>query len=181
MSDKKIAFVTMKNVASGGCLGAVLITDEKGFPIEFRYTEPIIPTKIQKVLYGGGIEKYIKVDVILDSLLKVLSSNYNALVVDDEVLLDYKEAKNIVKVSVAKAPSLSAKGQTQKLSDNECLLQVALSQEPMRLQLPRGVKCEGETFEPLKQILTDVGENIDLIEPLDRVRKSVDLVCKREI
>lgn len=181
MEEKKIAFVTMKNVASGGCLGAVLVTDQKGFPLEFRYTEPIIPTKIQKVLYGGGIEKYIKVDVVLDSLLKVLSNNYDALVVDDEVLLGYKEAKNIVKLSIAKAPSLSAKGQIQKLSDTECLLQIALSQEPIRLQLPSGTKCEGESFEIIKQLLTEVGDNIDIVEPLDRVRKSVDLVCKREI
>lgn len=181
MENKRIAFVTMKNVASGGSLGGVLVTDGRGFPIEFRYTEPIIPTKIQKVLYGGGIEKYIKVDVILDSLLKVLSSNYDLLIVDDETLLAYKEIKDIVKLSIAKAPSLSSPGQTQKISDSECLLQIALSQEPIRVQLPAGSKCEGERFEIIKQLLTQVGENIDIVEPLDRVRKSVDLVCKREI
>jgi len=107
MEGRKIAYLITKQVASGGFLGAVLVCDTKGFPLEFRYTEPIIPTKIQKVLYGNNLEKYLKVDVILDSLLKVLSSSYDMLVVSDDVLLQYKEIKNIFKMSPAQNPLLS--------------------------------------------------------------------------
>ena len=44
-----------------GYLGAILVSDEKGFPLEFQYTDPILPTKLQKVLYGNSLEKYREV------------------------------------------------------------------------------------------------------------------------
>lgn len=181
MEDKKLAYLITRQVQSGGILGAVLICDTKGFPLEFRYTEPIIPTKIQKVLYGNNLEKYLKVDVILDSLLKVLSNNYDYLIVGDESLLDYKDAKSILKVSSAQNPLLSGNDKIQKTSDNECLLRIKLSESPIRLTFPNKFKCEGPEFESITASLLEMGENIDILEPMSRVQKSVDLICKREI
>jgi hypothetical protein len=181
MEDKKLAYLMTKQVASGGYLGAVLVCDTKGFPLEFRYTEPIIPTKIQKVLYGNNLEKYLKVDVIIDSLLKVLSSAYDLLIVSDETLLEYKDAKSIVKLSVAQNPILSGNDKVQKVSDNEVLLRTDLNENPIRLLFPPKFKCEGPEFDSVTSTLIEMGKIIDITEPLTRVHKSVDLICKREI
>lgn len=179
--DKKLAYLITKQVASGGFLGAILICDTKGFPIEFRYTEPIVPTKIQKVLYGNNLEKYLKVDVILDSLLKVLSSNYDMLIVSDEVLLEYKETQNILKMTPAQNPLLSKEDKIQKINSNEVLIRIPLVESPIRLLFQKDFKCEGEPFEGIAAALLEMGESIDILEPLSRVQKSIDLICKREI
>ncbi|MEI8377579.1 MAG: hypothetical protein WCF95_03485 [bacterium] len=179
--DKKLAYLITKQIASGGFLGAILICDTKGFPVEFRYTEPIIPTKIQKVLYGNNLEKYLKVDVILDSLLKVLSSNYDILIVSDDVLLEYKEAKNILKMSTTQNPILSKDDKIQKINNNECLIRIPLSEQPIRLLFQKDFNCEGEPFDGIVAALLEMGESIDISEPLSRVQKSIDLICKREI
>jgi len=181
MENKKLAYLITKQIASGGFLGAVLICDEKGFPLEFRYTEPIIPTKIQKVLYGNNLEKYLKVDVILDSLLKVLSSNFDILIVSDDILLEYKETQNILKMSSTQNPILSKEDKIQKVNTNECLIRIPLSEQPIRLLFPKNFNCEGEPFDTISSTLLAVGENVDILEPLSRIQKSLDLICKREI
>jgi len=181
MESKKLAYLITKQISSGGFLGAILICDTKGFPLEFRYTEPIIPTKIQKALYGNNLEKYIKVDVILDSLLKVLSSNYDMLIASDEVLLEYKETKNILKMSITQNPILSKEDKIQKINTNECLIRIPLCEQPIRLLFQKDFDCTGEPFESMVSALLEMGENIDILEPLSRVQKSIDLICKREI
>lgn len=181
MESKKLAYLITKQVVSGGFLGAILICDIKGFPLEFRYTEPIIPTKIQKVLYGNNLEKYLKVDVILDSLLKVLSSNFDLMIVSDEVLLEYKDTQNILKMSATQNPILSKEDKVQKIAPNECLIRIPLSGQPIRLLFQKDFNCEGEPFDGIISSLLKMGESIDILEPLSRVQKSIDLICKREI
>ena len=65
-------FVTLKEGAS--YLGGLLLTDVSGIPIDFRYTEPITPTKLQTLLYGKALEPYLKEEVIQKALLKELKS-----------------------------------------------------------------------------------------------------------
>ena len=65
-------FVAMKEGAS--YLGGLLLTDTSGIPIDFRYTEPITPTRLQGVLYGKALEPHLKEEVIQKTLLKELKS-----------------------------------------------------------------------------------------------------------
>lgn len=181
MKDKKLAYLSTRQMPSGGIMGAVLVCDGKGFPLEFRYTEPIVPTKIQKLLYGGNLEKYLKVDVILDSLLKVISSNYDMILVNDEVLLEYKDAKDIAKIAVVPNPILGGNDKIQITGDNECLIRIPLVENPIKIFFPKNCNCEGEQFDRITSTLISAGENLDILEPLARVQKSIDLICKREI
>jgi len=111
VENVKLAYGIAYSSSSKGYLGAILITDYKGFPLEFRYTDPIVPTKIQQVLYGEGLEKYLKIDVITDSLIKALSQDISVLFVEDEDILAYKNSKiPIVRLSSTKASPLSVIG-----------------------------------------------------------------------
>lgn len=183
IENTKIAYTDIIILENGGYLGAVLITDHKGFPLEFRYTDPIIPTKIQKVLYGKGIQKYIKVDVILDSLLKVLSNNFDFIVIEDEELLTYegKLPANMLRISGTKSPVLGEKSTLSKVKNSEYLLQTNTSHHPIRLQFQESFACEGEQFHNIISILCELSEIIDVQEPLSRVRKSIELICKKEL
>ena len=91
-SNLKIGYA-LTTSTKDGFIGAILVSDEKGFPLEFQYTDPIVPTKLQKVLYGASLEKYLKVDVILDNLLSVLSNKLDLIIVQDEQMLFYNKNK----------------------------------------------------------------------------------------
>ena len=58
----------------GSYLGGLLVTDSGGIPLDFRYTEPITPTKLQSVLYGKALEPHLKEEVIQKTLLKELKT-----------------------------------------------------------------------------------------------------------
>lgn len=185
MENIKLAYADIIILDNGGYLGAVLITDQKGFPIEFRYTDPITPTKIQKVLYGKGIQKYLKVDVILDSLLKILSNNFEMLIVNDEELLSYEGniSAPILRVSQTKSPIIGEKGCLSKIKDTEYLVQTTSSQSPIRVQLSQNEQniTDENTINNIVEFLCKMSEFIDVYEPLSRVRQSIDLICQKDI
>jgi hypothetical protein len=49
-------------------MGAILITNQIGVPLEFKYTEPVAATRLHKILYGSVLEKYLHETVIRDRL-----------------------------------------------------------------------------------------------------------------
>lgn len=178
----KLAYGVAYSSSTTGYIGAVLITDYKGFPLEFRYTDPIIPTKIQHVLYGEGLEKYVKLDVITDSLIKVLSSKISVLLVQDDDLLEYKtDSIVIIRVSATKAPPLSQPGELSNVKKSEYLLQTSHSNNPVRIQFNPDFDCEGEKFSYVINMLAEAGNFMDVEEPLDRVYKTLELVCNQEV
>lgn len=180
--DIKLAYGITFSSSSKGYLGAILVTDYKGFPIEFRYTDPIVPTKIQQVLYGEGLEKYLKIDVIADSLVKALSGELSILFVQDEDLLQYKTKDVlIIRLSSTNAAALSSIGDYEKIKNNEFLLQTAHAKHPVRLLFSDDFNCEGEEFESVIKKLVDAGEFMDVDEPLTRVQKTIELICEQKI
>lgn len=180
--NAKLAYGIAYSSASKGYLGAILITDYKGFPLEFRYTDPIVPTKIQQVLYGEGLEKYLKIDVITDSLVKALSGDISVLFVQDEDLLEYKGREMpIVRLSPTKIAPLSGAGDFQKIKNNEILLQTSHAQNPVRLLFREDFKCEGPEFESIIDKLIKAGDFMDVEEPLIRVQKTLELVCEQKL
>jgi hypothetical protein len=182
-TDKvKLAYGIAYSSSTKGFLGAILITDYKGFPLEFRYTDPIVPTKIQQVLYGEGLEKYLKIDVITDSLVKSLTEDISVLFVEDEDMLEYKGKDfPIVRLFSTKAAPLSLPGDFQKLKKNEILLQTAHAQNPVRLLFKENFECEGEAFNSIIEKLLEAGNFMDVDEPLKRVQKTLELICNQEV
>ena len=178
----KLAYGVAYSSGSKGYLGAVLITDYKGFPLEFKYTDPITPTKIQQVLYGEGLEKYLKIDVITDSLVKALSQDISVLFVEDDDLLVYKGSKvPIVRISTTKTSPMSNQGDFQVLKKNEALVQTTHAKSPIRLLFADNFECEGAQFESIVNMLVEAGHFMDVEEPVARVQKTLELICSQEI
>jgi hypothetical protein len=182
LENIKLAFGGTFTSSSDGYNGAVLITDFKGFPLEFRYTDPIIPTKIQQVLYGKGLERYIKIDVILDSLIKAMSSKTQLLIVQDEDMLDYKSDNiAIVRLSPTKTQPLPQQGELSQVKKCEYLLQTGHASSPVRLQFSQDYNCESEQFDNIVQMLKESGNFMDIDEPLARVYKTLELICSQDV
>lgn len=178
----KLAYGIAYSSNTKGYIGAILVTDYKGFPLEFRYTDPIVPTKVQQILYGQGLEKYLKVDVITDSLLKALSDDISVLFVNDEDVLQYPNPKiPIVRLSDTKATPMSVAGDIQKIKNNEVLLQTAHAKNPVRLLFREDFDCEGLEFDLVIKKLIDAGQFMDVDEPLARVQKTLELICNKEV
>lgn len=75
-----------------GLTGAAMITNERGYPREFRVTTTVRPSAVQRALYGESLDRYLVVELIGKRLaaemrqpLFVLSNIRQALEVDAPV------------------------------------------------------------------------------------------------
>ena len=80
-------YVLSLSMAENVFMGGAMVTDAHALPIEFRYTEPVRATKLQRVLYGDVLEKYIQCDVIAGNLVGRLEQKPDLLIVSDANLL----------------------------------------------------------------------------------------------
>ena len=163
-----------------GYLGAILVSDEKGFPLEFQYTDPILPTKLQKVLYGNSLEKYLKVDVILDNLLSVLSNKIDLLLVKDEQLLESRRLKtDMIRVAETGINDKQT-AEIEKVKDNEYIFQYSKTATPVRVTFTQNLTEQDDLFQKVSSIIKQLGTYIDVTEPLERVQKSIEVIITKD-
>lgn len=181
MSDIKIGYLDFSTPTASSYMGGIMICDSKGFPLEFRYSEPITPTNVQKVLYGNVLDKYIKIDVISESLVKSITNQYDIMVVQDDKLLEHTFSSKpvIVRLSNTKSPPLSNEGDYVKIKEKEYLLQTCPNSNPTRVQIAATVKLDEGKTKTLLQDLSKAGGHMDLDEPLSRIHRALDLICQQ--
>lgn len=173
-------------------IGGAMVTDGRGLPVEFRYTEPIQPTKIQQILYGQVLNKYIKREVILETLLKNLENKFKCLLVEDENLLTYPaKGFSMIRVTETKSSPLGAVGKFQEISPTEILLQASKEGSPVRVHMKDPIKAspgEETSATPPEEIklgadldvLIAAGQHMDVYEPMKRIEKALETICQEE-
>ncbi len=165
---------------NNGFLGGFMVTDDSGIPLEFKYTEPVVPTKIQEVIYGKALKKYIKEDVIIKSLLKEIRTIPSIIIVDDpsEIMGKDKIGKfPAVAVQKTSLPQLSSPGETQRVKDKEIIFQPFQDVTPIRIVF--GV-ADPELQEKILLIIEEISPKMDIVEPLERVEKALNLVWEKK-
>lgn len=183
--DLKLGYLLVSSPIPNVFIGGLMVTDGRGLPVEFRYTEPIQPTKIQQVLYGQVLSAYIKREVILETLLKNLESKFKCLLVEDEHLVDYPaKGYPIIRIATTKSSPIGAVGQKQDIAPGEILLQVTPEGSPIRMHTGKPGKEEsapttGEAVDPIN-LLLEAGQGMDVTEPIRRVEKALEIICQEE-
>jgi hypothetical protein len=178
-SLKLAYFVAMKEGAS--YLGGLLLTDTSGIPLDFRYTEPITPTKLQGVLYGKALEPHLKEEVIQKTLLKELKSMPDLFILPAG---DMAGGWN----GDAKCPALALQktqeapmarvGETFRVSPREVLLQSGEGSAPLRVIFALAVEPAIQDQAILK--LQEVAYHMDPMEPLERVYAALQALVRPE-
>lgn len=155
-----------------------MVTDSFGLPLEFRYTEPVRATKLQRVLYGDVLETYIQTDVILANLLDRLEQKPPLFIVSDSLFLGALErsGRSVVWLASTRGTPLKEHGATQEIAESEFLLQLGEAGGPTR------VKCAAPSGEgrlsknEITALLSEAAKSMDVLEPLRRVEAAVRLL-----
>lgn len=82
-----IAYLDSRKI-EGKFIGGLLSVDERGIPVEFKYTDPVVPNELQKILYGSSIDTYLKGELIAKTLLKKMEKKPDFVFVHDPELLE---------------------------------------------------------------------------------------------
>jgi hypothetical protein len=162
----------------GSYVGGLMVTDEYGLPLDFRYTDPIRPTRLQKALYGGVLDRYLRSEIVLRTLLGALSEAPTLLLVEDERLLDEDlPGLPVAFVSVSRAAALERRGALQCEADGVHLVQVTDAGSPLRVAT--GAAADGAA-PAVADALVRLAETMDVLEPAERVRRALDLIAAGE-
>lgn len=167
-SPRLAYFVAMKE--GGSYLGGLLLTDASGIPLDFRYTEPITPTKLQSVLYGKALEPHLKEEVIQKTLLKELKGTPDLFILQPTELAGGWNADTrcpALAVQKTQEAPLSRAGEVFRVSQREVLVQINEGAAPLRVIFANSVDLPAQDEAALK--LLEAGYHMDLAEPLERV------------
>lgn len=172
-------FVTMKEGPS--YLGGLLLTDTSGIPLDFRYTEPITPTRLQSLLYGRALEPHLKEEVIQKTLLKELKSAPDLFLLPPTELAGGWAGDTkcpVLAVQKTQEQPLAHTGETFRVSPRELLVQTADGAPPLRVIFAASLDMAAQD-QALPKIL-DAAYHMDLSEPLERVTAALQALLKPE-
>ncbi len=161
--------------ADGQIRGASLVVDFRGVPMDFRYTDPIRPTRLERILYGNALDVYLREELILQSLLNAVEARPNLWICSDEDLLS--PLKNIGKVKAALITSsthapLDAVGHTESTSEaGTIFLQADSISAPLRVTFPP--EARQDEIQGAVNILVEAAQSMELMEPFGRIQKAL--------
>lgn len=162
--------------------GSALVTDSRGIPADFRYTEPVRPTKLERILYGGALDIYLREEVILDNLVKAVESKPNLWLVDSEELI--KPLQKLAKIpaiaveQTQRAP-LEQSGHYEMTTEaGVFIFQADNISAPIRLCVSEENVNQISQF---AQLLAAAAEDMELLEPFNRMTKAMDAVSESEL
>lgn len=167
--NKELFFLKLLNVNSEAFLGGLLKTDLLGIPIDFKYIEPIKPTKLQKILYGKSLEHFINFELISKNLLNEVSGD-SPILVDNPLIFEVHEKENIIFLSLFEDKVDTFDGNQKiiefKKDENEYLIATG--------NLNYKLKFKAQPSEELQNLTIEAAENFDLLEPFSRISEALE-------
>ena len=159
--------------------GAALVTDAKGFPVDFVRTEPFRPDQVSRILYGEAFGKYAKEKLILESLVDAVETDPQLWICNDPDILDplrsYSRIKSVLLEESPHVP-LDAAGHIETTADpGVFLIQANANGAPFRAEFPGGIKPD--EIQQTAAILTESAESMNILEPFARVEKVLNLLA----
>lgn len=160
----------------GAYLGGIMVTDDHGIPLDFKYTVPVTPTKVQRIIYGSVLEQYIRNHVVIGALAKEMSQQPSFFVVPQHQLFEVEEANKEMNLIAMQRTQFNPmeKGSVNRSKDNECLLQGWQDANPLRIMFGN---MPAEQQEMVITDLIELSRRMDLAEPLDRLEQALKTLC----
>jgi len=153
-------------------LAALLVTDERGIPLEFRCTHPVKPTGLQRSLYGDALRPHIAVDLCATPLLAAIETPLDLVFARDDVFLGTRESSDCPVLYVRRAGS----GLTDVSGEQEVLEHHA-GQFPSVEVLTHA--DYGDDILKAPQV-RNVFSKVDLLEPFERIERALSVLIKED-
>jgi hypothetical protein len=170
-------FLVVRAGGDGTYVGGLMVTDASGLPVDFRYTDPVTPTRLQRALYGNVLDRYLRSEVVLRTLLDALDGPPSLLLVDDPGLLDEPiDGFPVALVAPSKADPIGAAGVRSAEGTGTFLLQADATGHPLRVSLPARSPHEAAVVEALVAL----SARMDVLEPIGRVQDALDVIVAGE-
>lgn len=173
-TNNSLGYVVVEG-AEGQFRGASLVVDARGIPMDFRYTDPIRPSRLERILYGSALDVYLREELILQSLIGAVETSPSLWICSESDLLvplkTVGKGRALFLSESAHAP-LEAVGTVEPTGEAEVLwVQADSVSAPLRAAFPPGTRAD-----EIKQIvaaLVEAAATMELLEPFGRIQKAL--------
>ena len=163
----------------GQLRGAALVTDIKGVPSDYCYTDPIRPNKQQRILFGDSFAAYVKEKLVLDNILEALDYEPQLWICRDKDILDpLRESSKKITVMLEESPHvpLDAAGIIENTaSPGVFLIQADEHGAPLRAEFPEGTRQD--EVQMTAAILTENAKTMTILEPFNRLQRLISALA----
>ncbi|MBQ9566387.1 MAG: hypothetical protein IJU98_12450 [Synergistaceae bacterium] len=173
-SPNSLGYVIVDGL-EGQIRGASLVVDTRGIPLDFRYTDPIRPTKLERVLYGSALNTYLREELVLQSLLGAVEVKPQLWLCNElDLLVPLRTIGKVRAVSLAPSSHapLDAVGHVEPTSEADVLLlQADAVSAPLRAAFPAGSRPD--EAQQTMALLVEAAKTMELLEPFSRIQKAL--------
>ena len=159
--------------------GGTLITDVKGFQLDFSRTDPLRPEHLARILYGDSFGKYAKEKLILESLIDSMELEPQLWICNDkDILTPLKLRTKIKTVLLEESPHvpLDSAGHIETTADpGVFLIQVSMNGNPLRAEFPDNTRPD--EVQQVGDILTEASQTMNVLEPFTRLQKALNFLA----
>lgn len=184
MEEKKstgipiVGFLVVERTSSeDGYIAALMVTDSRGFPLEFKASTPIRPSLVQKTLYGNRLENYIGVELCGKTLIQQVARKTRLVLVHESQLLDISNQVNINMIALWHA------GESIKVEDESKRASRGTIKPTVSTFKP--VVYEGRFIDDANEkeslaFLHQCADQFDLMEAFERIHSALVLLAKED-
>jgi hypothetical protein len=171
-----LGFLVVEPTAKGdGFVSAIMVTDGRGYPLEFKATTPVRPSLVQKTLYGATLDKYVGVELCGKSLVRQLARKPEAILVPKRDLLEIGTDATPAVVAIWRAGE-----QLSVAPDNSGPHGTINPQEGAQPLIYEGRFRDASKEADTLRALEDFSARFDLIETFGRMREALKLLPKED-
>ncbi len=163
----------------GQLRGIALVTDARGVPADFRYTDLIRPKKLERILYGNSFDTYVKEELILESLLESMETDPQLWICSDKDILtplrNASRTKTVLLGESTHAP-LDAEGSIENTTEPRVfLIQTEANGAPLRAEFAEGARTD--EVQQTASLLTENAKTMTLLEPFSRIQRLISALA----
>jgi hypothetical protein len=157
-------------------MGAIMVTNQIGVPLEFKYSEPVTATKLHKILYGSVLDKYLHETVIRDRLVKEMQStpNYFITSYEEKEFLSALADREMMAIQKYALPPQEFTGTFTRIREREAIIE--FEGDAIFLRLAFSTNDE-KVQHAMAAWLKDIARTMDVLEPLDRISAALTSLC----
>jgi hypothetical protein len=170
-----LSYLDVQRLPGGMFMGGILTVNELGLPTEFIYSDPVVPDQLQVNLYGSTLGRYVMVDVVGKGLVDASQARGVPVVVGhgDLLALATRIKRPLCYLMQSNQRPLGEVGAIRESSREEFLAQLAEVQSPWLFRIYDRANF---SLESQLSAFTECAGRFDLLEPLQRVKRTLELI-----
>ncbi len=168
-----LAFLDFQEFKDGSRRGGILVTDLKTEPVEFRCTDPVSPTNLQKLLWGNRLDVHVAGILMGKPLLQSLTNKPDLVLIRRPEFMELRTLLDVPLVQVLRDEQLAQVSSLAAQDGDDVLHSEGGRFEPVIVK-PHSAHVGDR--DRAREVLAETFRSFNILEPFNRVANGLEMV-----